>query len=152
MGSELAVERMPAVAHAILLLSLGAPGFARANPTCQAYEPAQVTIEGVIERKTFAGPPNYENIESGDRAETYWILNLKSPICVDGPPDELNSPERDVSQIQLVLKREHYERFAQLVGRRARAAGTLFHAISGHHHTSVLLTVDALSPAPPSGR
>src|SRR5216684_6464494 len=33
-------------------------------------------------RKTFAGPPNYHDIRKGDEAETYWLLNLDSPICM----------------------------------------------------------------------
>lgn len=134
--------------HAILLLALGGSAVARAESACLAYEPVQVVIDGVIERRMFPGPPNYESVEAGDRPETYWLLKLEAPICVDGPPDELNAREEGVSQVQLSLRAEQYSEFERFVGERARATGTLTHAISGHHHTPVLLFVRALAPAP----
>ena len=33
---------------------------------CLSYQPAAVTLKGVIARETFAGPPNYESIKDGD--------------------------------------------------------------------------------------
>jgi hypothetical protein len=33
-----------------------------------------VSLKGTILQCTFAGPPNYENIEAGDVPETRWIL------------------------------------------------------------------------------
>ena len=117
------------------------------QPPCLSYEPTQVTIEGSIERKTFPGRPNYESVASGDEPETYWLLNLTAPICVAGPPDELNSPEEDVSQVQLILNGEQYAQYKHLVGHRVRATGTLMHSITAHHKTPVLLSVQGLFPS-----
>jgi hypothetical protein len=136
----------------ILLLALGASDVATADTACLRYEPVRVAIEGVVERQTLSGPPGYESVEAGDRAETYWFLKLQAPICVDGPPDELNTREEGVSEVQLNLEAEQYAAFQQLVGQRARATGTLTHAISGNHHTPVLLKVKTLDPVPPPAR
>jgi len=113
---------------------------------CKSYEPALVSLHGILVRKTFAGPPNYRDIHKGDEPETVWLLKLESPICVDEDklqPD-LNPSQRNVRKVQLVLNKEHSERANVLLGKRVVASGTLFGAHTGHHHTSVLLTVTYL--------
>ena len=75
-----------------------------------------------------------------------WLLKLESPICVDedkAQPD-LNPSRKNVRKVQLVLNKEHDERANALRGKRVVATGTLFGAHTGHHHTSVLLTVTYL--------
>ena len=113
---------------------------------CLKYEPAKVHLSGTIARETFPGPPNYESVASGDAAETIWVLRLSKPICtVSSSSDEINEAENDQSELQLVLEPAQYKRYRALVGRRVTATGTLFHAISGHHHKTLLLTTEALS-------
>jgi hypothetical protein len=112
---------------------------------CARYEPASVTLCGTIARRTYPGPPNYESVEAGDRPEVCWVLVLPRSLCVAGKEgDEVDVAEEDVREIQLVLDEEQYERYGGLVGKRACATGTLFHAITGHHFTAVLLTVKAI--------
>jgi Domain of unknown function (DUF4431) len=113
---------------------------------CKQYEPVLVSLKGTLVRETLAGPPNYEDIHKGDKPETIWLLKLQSPICVDQDkvqPD-LNPSQKNVRKVQLVLDNEHYERAKALLGRRVVATGTLFGAHTGHHHTTVLLTVNYL--------
>lgn len=113
---------------------------------CRSYSPTQITLKGTLSRKTSAGPPNYQDIRKGDKAETYWLLNLDSPICVnrdDSEPD-LNPAQKAVRKVQLVLQAEDYDRFKPLMGRRVVATGSLFGMHTGHHHTPVLLTVTNL--------
>ena len=113
---------------------------------CKSYEPTLVSLHGTLVRKTFAGPPNYRDIHKGDEPETAWLLKLESPICVDEDkvqPD-LNPSQKNVRKVQLVLNKEHSERANALLGKRVVAPGTLFGAHTGHHHTSVLLTVTYL--------
>ncbi len=109
---------------------------------CLSYEPATVTLNGKITRKTFAGPPNYESIKKGDAPETYWILQLAKPVCVNG-----EEPEKNVSDIQLVLSEKQYAQYEGLLGKRVFVTGTLFHAETGHHHTDVLLKVRGIKVA-----
>ena len=113
---------------------------------CKSYEPAVVELDGRLVRKTFAGPPNYQDVHKGDEPETVWLLKLDSPICVDQDtkqPD-LNPAQQKVRSVQLVLNKEDSERAKSLSGKRVQVAGTLFAAHTGHHHTSVLLTITYL--------
>jgi Domain of unknown function (DUF4431) len=117
---------------------------------CLAYEPANVNLTGVIVRKTFPGPPNYESVHLGDKPETTWLLVLPKSICVDQDKNEpdLNAAQKGVVRIQLVfLEPKRYRECAGLVGKRVIATGTLYGAHTGHHHTPVLLTVGRLAPA-----
>lgn len=123
--------RLFAAAAALLLVQT------LAGATCFSYNTA-VTISGAIKAHTFPGPPNYENIEAGDRPETSWILKPDQPICVEANPDiEWENYEVDVSAIQLVFRAASPE----LKSSHVQVQGTLFHAHTGHHHTNVLMDV-----------
>lgn len=113
---------------------------------CKTYEPALVALHGTLVVKTAPGPPNYKDVRKGDEPETFWLLKLDSPICVDedkAQPD-LNPSQKDLRQVQLVLDKAHEERANALKGKRVVASGTLFVAHTGHHHTPVLLSVTYL--------
>ncbi len=130
----------------ILLVSLFGVGFPSSKNVpqdCLSYEPAKVTLNGKVSRETFAGRPNYDSIEKGDESETYWILHLTEPICVNGDRSMPNgeSTENHVSDIQLGLDEEQYAQYKDLLGKPVVVRGTLSHAISGHHHTNILLKV-----------
>lgn len=105
------------------------------------YEPFVVTLSGQVYTQTFPGRPNYEDIKAGDEKEIHWILDLESPISVvprEGKdPDGLNDPEESVRKIQIVMMPEYRFRFQN--GKRYKISGSLFHAISGHHRTPVLI-------------
>jgi hypothetical protein len=126
-----------------LLLGVGLSSETKPSQGCFSYEPAVATLEGKISRQTFAGRPNFESIQSGDEPETYWVIRLSKSVCVnkgaEGTPDDL--PEQGVSNVQLVLSEEQYAWYKDLPGRKVVVNGRLFHAISGHHHTSVLMKV-----------
>jgi hypothetical protein len=110
---------------------------------CLSYEPASVTLTGRVSLKVFPGRPNYESIKEGDEPEPAWILHLTKSICVkaDGK-DEFNVAVEDVSDIHLVLRGKQ---FSQLKSARRKGAvtltGRLFHALTGHHHADVLMSV-----------
>lgn len=126
-----------------LLLGGGIMSHAKPQQGCLSYEPTVVTLDGRISRKTFPGRPNFESIQNGDEPETYWVLRLSKSVCVnkgaEGMPDDM--PEKGVSKVQLVLTGEQYARYKSLLGRQVVVKGKLFHAVSGHHHTSVLMEV-----------
>ena len=67
----------------------------------------------------------------------------------DEKEPDLNPAKNDVGSIQLVLAPDAYAAYKELVGKRVVASGTLFGAITGHHHTPVLLTVRTLSAVNP---
>jgi hypothetical protein len=129
-----------------LLLLLIFPGYADAQlEGCLSYDPAVVKLAGTISKKTFPGPPNYESIRKGDQPETYRVLHLASPICTTASGD--NEAESGVTDLQLILTRKQYALSKKFAGRRVRmtVTGKLSHAITGHHHTPVLLEVTGIS-------
>jgi hypothetical protein len=127
---------------ALLLLLL--PTLNAAAQDCLSYEPAAVRLTGTIVRKTFPGPPNYESVAKGDQPETYLILHLSGPVCTTAGGD--NDAEVGVTDMQLILTGKQYARYGKLVGRRAPVTltGKLSHAITGHHHTPVLMEVTGM--------
>ena len=127
--------------------------FAQPTPRpCLEYEPAVVHLSGRIARQTFPGPPNFESIKEGDAKEIQWILHLSTPICVNGKQgDELNSePESGLRTIQLVIVTSgDFKRYSPLLGKDVIVTGTLFHAITMHHRTHVLIEVQSIQHQPP---
>ena len=119
------------------------------EPTKKAhvfYEPESTVLAGILTRETFPGRPNYESVKAGDEPETFWILNLSQPIDVaikPGLKDELNEPEKAVHRLQLIVDYEKVvpKKLGFQAGKTVRVVGTLSHAITGHHHTDVLIDV-----------
>jgi len=99
------------------------------------------SLDGVLVARTFAGPPNFESIKDGDRPERYWLLRLTKPICVaDDPSDpDLGAGAKAVREVQLMLKADDFSLYRPLLGKPVTAQGEFMSAISGHHHTPILL-------------
>ncbi|MDT4968290.1 MAG: hypothetical protein QOJ64_3027 [Acidobacteriota bacterium] len=78
-------------------------------------------------------------------AETSWVLRLAIPICTIASGED--DAERGVTDLQLILTPRPYSTYKRFVGRkfRLKATGKLTHAITGHHHTAVLLEVAEIS-------
>ncbi len=128
---------------------LGSSALCAQSTGCKSYEPSVEILVGVVERDTFPGPPNYESVASGDRPEVCWVLKLPSPICMQGREgDDIDVSEDNIREIQVVFQdASSYKRYSKLVGHKVRVTGTLFHQMSGHHHTLVLVQVQAMVAA-----
>jgi hypothetical protein len=112
------------------------------NAACLSYEPSVVELTGTVIRKTFA--------DATGRPETEWLLNLSRPICVneDSKNPDLNYAQKGVRAIQLTfLDQKMYETNKDVLGKKVVVRGTLFAAMTAHHHTPVLLTVSTLKIA-----
>jgi hypothetical protein len=123
---------------------------AHADPgACLRFEPVVSTIVGRLTRKTLPGPPNYESIAAGDAPETYWFVTPPKPLCVSGTPGDAHDAAdvTGVSAVQLIVRHGEYTASADLIGHRVRVTGTLSAAITGHHHTPVVLDVRRLEAA-----
>jgi Domain of unknown function (DUF4431) len=108
---------------------------------CVAYEPDTVALVGRLERHTYPGPPNYESIANGDARETGYYLRPDEPLCATGSQQSDWEPVAGVRLVQLVLDAAGYRDLRALLGQHVRLRGTLFHAHTGHHHATLLLTV-----------
>jgi len=134
-----------------LLIASASIGQSQPRPACLSYEPTVVRLTGMLVRQTFPGPPNYRSVEQGDRPETYWLLDLPTPMCVgeDKADPELNPEQTGIRRIQLVLQPEMFTNPRFLVGESVSIEGTIFGAHTGHHHTPILLTVRTLKRVKP---
>lgn len=110
---------------------------------CLEYEPKTVHLSGKLLREVHPGPPNYENIRKGDKAETIWVLRLSLPICVVAT-DDINVSEDDQKEVQLVLDAGQFKKYRKLIEQKVLVTGTLFHAHTGHHHKQLLLTLSEM--------
>ncbi|MYM33374.1 DUF4431 domain-containing protein [Duganella sp. FT94W] len=125
-----------------LLLCGLLPWYASASAAdCLPYEPAAVSLSGLLHRATFPGRPNFENIATGDQPETGFYLTLKQPICTRGDHDPNSTPHDAVREVQLVLTEKQYAALRPQLGQTVQLKGQLFSSFSGHHHTDVLLRV-----------
>ncbi len=116
------------------------------NTACLSYEPSVVTVSGVIRKIDFPGPPQYESIAKGDTRETYLVLKLSQAVCTLADKNDIgNEAESNVTEIQLVLDPAKYDKYRKLLSLPVNVRGTLFHAITGHHHTPVLLNVSEIT-------
>jgi hypothetical protein len=115
---------------------------AAAEGACLTYT-ERVHLEGVLEQRTFPGPPEYESVAKGDRPETAWLVRLRRPACVDADPTDKEGLSERIDRlllVQLVLENEQFKTARRRVGRRVAVSGRLFGAHTGHHRTPALLT------------
>ena len=131
----------------VLLLMSWRVGAAATSPTqsdsCVRFEPSTVRITGVLKRRTYPGPPNYESISRGDQPETGYYLSLPRPLCVQsaGSDSTVNQRRANVRLVQLLLDSAAYAQLRPRLGRTVTLSGTLSSAVTGHHHAPVLLQV-----------
>jgi len=113
--------------------------------SCLHYGPSAVALEGTLIRRAYPGPPNYASVRQGDQPDTALILSIPKPICVapDSSSDEGDKQlESGVRELQLAIGTDSLRAQLRAVhGPRVRVTGELFHAISGHHRTRVLIWV-----------
>jgi hypothetical protein len=132
----------------LLVLSGISPGLVSAAEC--VIENDEVVVAGSLSRETFAGPPNYESVDRGDKAETVWILTLREPLVLcplaaeNGNSHTLGS----INRFQLVIFEEQQRGLRQaLIARYASVRGKVFLRHTGHHHTAALIEVAELRPA-----
>ncbi len=123
-------------------------GTEKSSPACLSYEPAVVRLRGTITPKTFPGRPNYESVEKGDEPENEWILNADMPLCTNkDSSDPNNLSEANIRELELVfMGQQGYDTYGPMLGKTVDVTGSLFHAYTAHHHTTILLQVKDMEP------
>lgn len=114
------------------------------------FDPNSVTLNGTIITLTFPGPPNYESIKKGDKAETGPYLILSNPIDIELPNsksskrDEIDEPQKNVKLLQLiVINQGDWKNIKE--GNNVSVTGTLSSALTAHHHARALLMVNKIN-------
>jgi hypothetical protein len=110
------------------------------NKIDKAYYNKPITLVGLLSER--------EGIDcctnGAEKKINYPVLILATPIDVVPQPNTNESdepPELSVRHMQLVLSPSIYEEFEKNRNARAAVKCSLFHAINGHHLTSVLCDV-----------
>jgi hypothetical protein len=111
-----------------------------------------LSLEGTLNYRIFAGPPNYEDVRKGDAPEPTYILTLPESICASG--DEFVDPGNKFDQVQIFPEasdkaaRALSRDLRRLVGKRVVVEGTSpFGAHTGHHHAALMLPITRISIA-----
>ena len=108
---------------------------------CLTYN-AEVTLRGVLSKETFPEQPSYGSIANGDHPATYFFISPAQAICVAaGNTNDNETAESQIAKVQLVFPPGAlgYDSLRPYLGKQVECHGSFFHAISGHHHSSVLL-------------
>lgn len=108
---------------------------------CLTYS-GEVTLRGALSEHTFPEQPNYESIAKGDAPATYFFISPPKPFCVAaGDPNNNEPSESQIARVQLVFpsKVDGYGPLRPYLSKEVECTGSLYHAISGHHHSPVLL-------------
>ncbi len=105
---------------------------------------APISLEGRLERHVYPGPPNYESIRRGDRAEPAYILVLDRPICIsDG--GQFADPATRFDRVHIFNAEDRLlPRFRAGIGHRVRIRGSGFASFNAHHHAPLVVRVDQL--------
>lgn len=125
-----------------------------AQADCLTYS-GEVTLRGTLVRHTFPEQPNYESIAKGDAKATYFFVSPHEPFCVAEGNDSYGADEPaepQVKKVQLVFLdgKKSYRQLRPSLTKEVMCRGGLYHAISGHHHSPVLLYDARCSPTHPS--
>jgi Domain of unknown function (DUF4431) len=113
----------------------------QAAQPCLRYAPDTVRIAGTLSRHTFYGAPGFGEDPKHDEKETGFYLDLAVPICMAPGGDDIDVAKPGIRRIQLVLDADGYARLRPFLGKRVTLRGTVFAAVTGHHHAPVLLDV-----------
>ncbi|MBF8263933.1 MAG: hypothetical protein HW387_1598 [Parachlamydiales bacterium] len=127
-----------------IILSYTATDSAQA-PVVVHYEPSIVQLTGTLKECICPGPPEYENIEMGDAPERIFVLMLDHPVHVRElapKKDFLDEPEDNVTEIQVAASSSEAQ---PILGKHVKISGTLFHAITAHHRTEVIMINDSMN-------
>jgi hypothetical protein len=110
------------------------------------YAPEKVTLAGKLRLETFPGPPNYESISDGDAIEAGAYLILDQPIQVDlypGAPINTEICESNVRVLHIASSKDIDWKMVRQQ-KHVVICGTLFHALTGHHHSRVLIWAEQI--------
>lgn len=126
---EKTISKLTAIAF-IICASAHASG-------CEQYDRPATALTGTVTVETFFGPPGYGESPATDLKEQQAFLHLVRPLCTVASQD--SPAEHDQVTVTLVpLGKFDLEPFA---GKLVTVSGSLFPAISGHHHTPVLIGI-----------
>jgi len=120
----------------VSLVLLCATQTAGAQAHCFNYEADGVELTGTLMRRIFPGPPNYESIKAGDRADSVWVLRLRQSIRVNSLG--VFAAQRRIGEVQLIVSEVDHRRMRTYLDHTVVFRGNLKGAEWGWHHLPVV--------------
>ena len=111
---------------------------------CHEFDKQSVALQGTMFSRIYFGSPNYGENPDTDGRDTAALLLLDAPICVNENRETFSQAEFNVILVQLAAVSIDPHKLFEGVGHRVEVVGTLFHSITGHHRTPVLVEVNAI--------
>lgn len=110
------------------------------------YEPTVVTLKGRLILASDYGAPNFGENPKEDKKEEYYLLELDTPINVKGDPksDYNLDSFMNISKIQIAPVHIDFNDLNIKINKNVIISGRLFQAMTGHHHTKVLIDVNKI--------
>ena len=100
----------------------------------------------MLSHVVFAGPPDFEDVQSGDTPEPGYVLTLPVTICLTG--DDFADPSLQFSEVQLVATDASARAMKALVNTNVHVVlSTAIAAETGHHHRPLVAWVTGISSA-----
>ncbi len=103
---------------------------------------SNVRAQGKLTLRHFPGPPNYDDIKSGDADEETYILVMPEPSCISDGSEGFADPARHFRTVHIYSDTKLGS--AQLrasIGKGVIVEGEGFAAETGHHHAPLVLRV-----------
>lgn len=127
---------------ATLCLSSALAGHLQAQCLHVGVQATELT--GVVQLITVPGPPNYESVAAGDRADQVFVLELGALACAEGPEPgtKLTQAQFHIDRVQLVPEDDSTRAvLRQGLGKRTTVLGQLDWPISAQHHFALVMFV-----------
>ncbi len=109
------------------------------------YEPDTCSIYGLLNKELFYGPPGYGQTPKKDTKENCYVLRLAKPVTVKpttGSDKDIDIPQSNLLMIQIYSNDEKINNFLEgRIGERIMVRGRFMGAVTGHHHTPVIMEV-----------
>jgi hypothetical protein len=111
---------------------------------CLALETSsRVEARGRLSVQTFPGPPNFESVAAGDRAERTYLLTVPRPICVDDGKAGFADPAVRFEVLHVSVRDERlWPTLRAALGKSVVVTGEGFAAFDGHHHAPLVVLAD----------
>lgn len=101
------------------------------------FESFKIDLSGTLTTEMFYGPPNYGENPETDEKEYPYILKLDKPI---------KAADLKITKIQVVpLSKPDIQAVHNSLNKHVKVEGSLFSAVTGHHHTPILIRMDKFS-------
>ena len=113
------------------------------SSSCLSFDDPSISLSGTIFSRIYFGPPGYGLSPQRDVRERAMLLLLDAPLCVQ--ENSQGSFEGNVIVVQLAAVSVSPNIFANAEGHRVTVRGSLFHSLTGHHRTAVLMDVHGLT-------